>query len=216
MKHLLGSALLAMACTVGAAAQSVVITDVTGATHKIAAESVKAITFITTNDSEAVEATLFDSNNHKSTQAEQVSRPYILQLNVEADNGYQYTVNHKFENLPEIEFYEDQLLLTVWGLHTSYQFSIDHIKSITLVADEAGVNDIVNDKDAFTVAVSAKGITVTGVTATEQVDVYDINGRQVAASTADADGCAVITIDNLDHGVYIISTSDGKSFKFIK
>lgn len=150
-----------------------------------------------------------------TARAEQVFMPYVVQLNVE-NNGNAYTANYKFENRPEITFIQDQMLVTVWEVHTSYQFSIDHVKSIVLVADEAGVNDVVGNEDTFTVAVTATEVTLSGMKAAEHVAVYDINGRQVAAATADADGCAVVAIDNLGAGVYVVSTSGGKSFKFIK
>ena len=151
-----------------------------------------------------------------TARAEQLFMPYIVQLNVEDASGNAYTANYKFENRPEITFVQDQMVVTVWEIHTSYQFSIDHVKSIVLVADEAGVNDAVGDEDTFTVAVTATEVTLCGMKASEQVAVYDINGRQVAAATADVDGCAVVAIDNLGAGVHVISTSGGKSFKFIK
>lgn len=81
MKHLLISALMATACTLGAAAQSVVVTDAEGIAHKFSAERVKDITFIKTSaedvtvfntvdariySSGAVEATFTNSDNQKA------------------------------------------------------------------------------------------------------------------------------------------------------
>ena len=59
-------------------------------------------------------------------------------------------------------------------------------------------------------------VTVSGMSAGERLDVVALSGSKVSAAKADAKGNASIDLDNAPTGVYVVSTSNGVSFKLMK
>lgn len=70
MKHLLISAIMATACTLGATAQSVVVTDAEGIAHKFSAERVKDITFVKTSAEDLTVFSTVDARIYSSGAVE--------------------------------------------------------------------------------------------------------------------------------------------------
>ena len=95
------------------------------------------------------------------------------------------------------------------------EFAMDQVTNMTLVADEAGVDNIAGDNATLSIAVTSQAITIDGMAAMSPVAVYDMNGRKVAAATSDAEGHATVDVDGLAGGVYVVSLPN-HSFKFIK
>ena len=124
--------------------------------------------------------------------AEQVFMPYILQVNT-----------------------ADGIMTLKVETGTAVEFAMDDVTSLSLVADEAGVDNIAGDNTALAIAVTAQAITIDGMAAMSPVAVYDMNGRKVAAATSDADGHATVDVDGLAGGVYVVCLPN-HSFKFIK
>ena len=142
--------------------------------------------------------------------AEQVFMPYILQVNTADDNAVQY----KFADQPTATFADGTMTLTVES-GAAVEFAMDDVKSMSLVADEAGVDNVTGDNTALAIAVTSQAITIDGMAAMSPVAVYDLNGRKVAAATSDAEGHATVSVDGLAGGVYVVSLPN-HSFKFIK
>ena len=142
--------------------------------------------------------------------AEQVFMPYILQVNTADGNAVQY----KFADQPAATFADGTMTLKV-ETGAAVEFAMDDVTSMTLVADEAGVDNVTGDNAALAIAVTSQAITIDGMAAMSPVAVYDMNGRKVAAATSDAEGHATVDVDGLAGGVYVVSTPN-HSFKFIK
>lgn len=59
-------------------------------------------------------------------------------------------------------------------------------------------------------------VTLEGLTPSIEVRLSDMQGRMMASTKAGTDGIASLPLDNISTGVYIVSTTDGKSFKIFK
>ena len=59
-------------------------------------------------------------------------------------------------------------------------------------------------------------VTVSGMSAGERLDVVALSGSKVNTTKADARGNASINLGSAPTGVYIVSTSNGVSFKLLK
>ena len=79
--------------------------------------------------------------------------------------------------------------------------------------NSTGVNELASGKAQ--IIIGANAITATGNKAGSEVKVYDMNGRMVASTCADANGNAIISTASLNRGVYVVV--NGKSAqKFMK
>ena len=76
-----------------------------------------------------------------------------------------------------------------------------------------GVNELAVAKAQFTVV--GDQVAVTGMKAGSAVNIYDMNGRMVAAASADAEGNATISTASLNRGVYVV-TNGTTTQKFMK
>jgi hypothetical protein len=59
-------------------------------------------------------------------------------------------------------------------------------------------------------------VTVSGMSAGERLAVVTLDGSQVDATKADAEGNALIGLGSAPAGVYVVSTGSGVSFKLLK
>ena len=59
-------------------------------------------------------------------------------------------------------------------------------------------------------------VTISGMASGERLDVVALSGKKVSATKADARGNASIDLGSAAAGVYIVSTSNGISFKLLK
>ncbi|MDR1763014.1 MAG: C10 family peptidase [Dysgonamonadaceae bacterium] len=77
-----------------------------------------------------------------------------------------------------------------------------------------GINSVEASVPALQVRYSGKNVILDGLDANERISLYDINGRML--QTLDSQGeSAIISIDGMRAGVYIIATDKGKSAKFV-
>lgn len=102
-----------------------------------------------------------------------------------------------------------------------------HIESSTLSNDHK-LNDVVKftfDKTSGIEAVQAGDYRITvlagivrleGFTPGANATVCDIQGRNMASAIVGANGDAEISLANLSNGIYILSTTDGKTLKIYK
>ena len=59
-------------------------------------------------------------------------------------------------------------------------------------------------------------VTISGMASGERLDVVALSGSKVSATKADARGDASVNLSSVPTGVYIVSTSNGVSFKLLK
>lgn len=66
------------------------------------------------------------------------------------------------------------------------------------------------------ITVTDREVILEGFTPAASASITDMNGRVTQTVGIDGSGMAVLTIADLSTGVYIVSTTDGKTFKIIK
>ena len=82
---------------------------------------------------------------------------------------------------------------------------------------ETGIQGVSSDASVSPVFSYSNGkITVTGLKAAECVSVFSVSGNKVGEAKADNAGCACIDISSVSSCVYVVSTSNGVSFKLLK
>lgn len=93
-----------------------------------------------------------------------------------------------------------------WGPLASVEFTTPDVSP-------SGLNEVAAVKAQF--SMNGNQVNVTGMKVGNQVNVYDMNGRQVATASANASGEASIAIGTLERGVYIV-TDGTATHKFMK
>lgn len=74
----------------------------------------------------------------------------------------------------------------------------------------------VKDGECRLTFVDGTTVEVEGIGAATAVRLYDVAGKNIAATKADANGKAVVSLASCQNGVYVVSVEGGKSYKVIK
>ena len=74
----------------------------------------------------------------------------------------------------------------------------------------------VKDGECRLTFVDGTTVEVEGIGAVTAVRLYDVAGKSIAATKADANGKAVVSLASCQNGVYVVSVEGGKSYKVIK
>jgi hypothetical protein len=122
-----------------------------------------------------------------------------------------------FASKPEIMVDRDGLTVSSSNTDsTSYTFA--DVQRFYFEDDiETGVQNVSSEKSTHPVFSCNNGtITVCGLKAAESVSVFSINGSRIGEAKADDNGCARVDISGAANSVYVISTSNGVSFKLLK
>jgi hypothetical protein len=88
-----------------------------------------------------------------------------------------------------------------------------YVKAAKSQPDEVGISEAT--KSAERVALTADGLSLTGLTPGSAVDVYTADGRQLKSVKAAADGTASLNFGNSRSGMIIVKTNN-QSFKLIR
>lgn len=146
-----------------------------------------------------------------SAQAENpIHYPYLMVVNTTEGQN----VSYKFAEKPVATFDGDDMVLTLNGSE-KVTYPMANIVNITFASDPSGVETIVTPGASLEIAVTSSLISIKGLNPGEDVRLFDLNGRLVAAAQADADGAVEISVEGLAKGVYAVA-SPRHSFKFIK
>lgn len=70
--------------------------------------------------------------------------------------------------------------------------------------------------ESIGIRMSEKQITVFGLSPAQTIRLHDINGKQMSTMAPSTKGTVNIATDGLSNGVYLISISNGKTYKFLK
>ena len=82
---------------------------------------------------------------------------------------------------------------------------------------EMGIQSASFEKSSHPVFSYNNGIiTASGLKTAECISIFSVIGSKVSEAKADNDGCARVDISGFTNGIYIISTSNGVSFKLYK
>ena len=74
----------------------------------------------------------------------------------------------------------------------------------------------VKDGECRLTFVDGTTVVVEGIGASKAVCLYDVAGKSLAATKADASGKAVVSLASCQPGVYVVSVEGGKAYKVIK
>lgn len=130
-------------------------------------------------------------------------------------------VVHLKDNSTVSYFLEDTPVVTYVGTDV-------HIESADLQANHA-IADVVMlnfemkekikdavDKVECRITIENNMVIIEGLNAGIKVSLFDIQGRILRSLNVGADGVAEMNIDSLNAGIYVVATSDGRSFKVLK
>lgn len=135
---------------------------------------------------------------------------YSLLVNMMDGN----VVEYEFENCPIATFEGDELIITDDLSDESLRCNMADIVNLTIKKPSVAVSEI--DAAAhLKIAVSKQTVTVTGLADGAEVSVFDMSGVRVASAKAAADGMAVVNVERLGTGVFLVSMP-GNSFKFVR
>lgn len=130
------------------------------------------------------------------------------------------TASFAFSSRPKIVVSQDGLIVSAHGRgDASYQFA--DVRRYYFVSDiDAGIDSVRGGGASSAVCRPvfryAFGIVaVSGMRRGESLRAYSVGGAAVGAAVADADGNASIDLSGAAHGIYVISTGSGVSFKVI-
>ncbi len=121
------------------------------------------------------------------------------------------TAKYILEQTPIVTFVEDKL--HVESSVVSCDHNLSDVDNFRFEQVDAAVESIAADE--YRISVVDNTVLLQGFTPGSVASLTDIEGRTVARVTVGADGEASIALSNLATGVYIVSTTDGKTFKLL-
>lgn len=117
-------------------------------------------------------------------------------------------ISYVLEDTPVVTFEGENLHVEASQLSDDHKlaevekFTFENMAALPLV-----------QADEWRITISDHNMTLEGVTPLIHVTLSDIQGRTIAATNANTEGIASLSLSGISKGVYIVSTSDGKSFK---
>lgn len=131
-----------------------------------------------------------------------------------------YLVVHMQDGSTVSYVLEDAPTVTFGG--TSMHIESPSVSDVYEVADVntftfeklAGISTVKSGERRITIR--NQQVILEGFTPTAEVRLADVQGHMISHTTVNADKAATLSIDSLTPGVYVIYTTDGKTFKLIK
>lgn len=127
-----------------------------------------------------------------------------------------YKDNHTFSYVladrPTVTFDATQMFIKSDIIDDSH--ALADVKTFTF-SDVSAISEISADERRI-VFTDASTVTLQGFTAGTKISVSDIAGRFVLTTVVANDGTATLNISQLIAGVYVVATTDGKSYKISK
>lgn len=121
-----------------------------------------------------------------------------------------YTLNDR----PKVTFDKKTLFVKAQEVENSYELKNVN-KFVFTPTSETGVSKVAANEYRFTFT-DGVNVVLEGHTSGTAVRVCDITGKTVVRTAADAEGRAVVSLEGLGNGIYVVSTADGKSYKVTK
>ena len=121
-------------------------------------------------------------------------------------------VEFRFASNPVITFDEADLLITD-ASETSVRYPMADVVNIVFSTYTSSVKDV--DADHIVVNLTRDLLTVSGLQAGDDVNIYNVDGALLAVAMADSDGSVALSLADLAAGG-CIDNMPGKTFKFIR
>ncbi|MDO4511714.1 MAG: T9SS type A sorting domain-containing protein [Bacteroidales bacterium] len=120
------------------------------------------------------------------------------------------TVSYSLTSLPTASF-EGTVFVFKAG-DVTVNFPVDDIDNIAF-GEPTAINDV--KQSHITFAVTATQIATSGLSAGDMVEVFSIDGKNLASARADQDGAATVNISALSQGVYVVKAGK-QTYKILK
>lgn len=120
------------------------------------------------------------------------------------------TTSFVLTDKPSVKFVDNNIRVRAQHVDTDYEAS----KVAKFVFGDAvsSIREVAANEVRFTIP-DGDHIYVSGVNSGETVRVFSVDGYQVAAVRADAEGNAEIDLTELPKGVYVVATESGRTIK---
>ena len=127
-------------------------------------------------------------------------------------------VSFSFAEKPVIALNDDYLSVSVHGVErVSYAYA--DVQRVVVADDVVSAIDnvVANDKSQHVVfSFPANVLNVSGLAANESIALYATDGKLMLREKANADGKAAMNLSSFQHGIYVVRTQSGISYKFFK
>lgn len=126
------------------------------------------------------------------------------------DNSSQIFI---LEDTPKVTFNDASMHIASLQLEEDY--NVADVKTFTFDTVETNAVAALHANETRLTFIDGKNVLIEGLTANEQVRIYDVNGRQLRQTVANNSGSASVSVADLNAGVYIISALHN-NYKIIK
>lgn len=121
------------------------------------------------------------------------------------------TVSYVLEDTPVVTFVGENLHVEADQLSDDHKLA--NVEKFTF-DNVAALADVMANE--YRITIQDNYVTIEGLTPNTGIQLADIQGRIIASCNADTEGNATLSLSHITAGVYIVSTTDGKSFKIFK
>lgn len=125
------------------------------------------------------------------------------------------TVEYRFENTPVIQFVGDDIEITANDSETLRQPVADVVNFTFSAREVVGIGEVRATGEHIVVSYDGAVLSVTGLHPGSVMGIYSTNGTLCAKVTADGDGAASLSVQQLPDGIYVAASAEHQ-FKFIK
>ena len=138
-------------------------------------------------------------------------------VTLKAEELSSFILNTKDDSKVEFRFasnpFDEADLLITDASETSVRYPMADVVNIVFSTYTSSVKDV--DADHIVVNLTRDLLTVSGLQAGDDVNIYNVDGALLAVAMADSDGSVALSLADLAAGVYIVNMP-GKTFKFIR
>ena len=132
----------------------------------------------------------------------------MRQLVVWAKDGTK--VAFALEERPQITFTETELVITT---NKENHYALENVAKFTYEQIPSGIKNLLNDNPVF--ILNGESLLFPSLKTGNTVSVTSPNGTSIFRKTVKSDGEYAFPIDNLQHGVYLV-TVNGLTYKIVK
>ncbi len=131
-------------------------------------------------------------------------------LYVEYKDGHVYS--YVLTSRPKVTFAGN--VINVAGTDISDTHKMDAVKQFLF--SEPGAAEVIGANEFSITYTDNATVRLDGFTPAGSLSVYDIGGTLMAEAAFGSDGTAEISLEAMAPGIYLIATTDGKTYKIVK
>lgn len=121
------------------------------------------------------------------------------------------SVSYVLEDTPKVTFVEDKLHIEATSISDDHLLA--NVDKFTF-EKSTGVESITTNN--LRITITNDYVTMEGATPGAIVNIVDIQGRLTLTTRVNDSGNVTMSLTDLSAGVYVVATSDGKTFKLLK